>query len=126
MVTDLQSQLSEARKSPMDQPEPSPTKNAITGGFESFLSEEQFDSFCKSFGAQLAASIRSGQEKVIPTVPQLHSDASGHVKALSSQLQASGKGSTRASQKDILGTSMGPLDSEDELVDISSEEQDEG
>ena len=126
MVKDLQSQLLEAKKSPKDQPEPSPTKNAINGGLGDILSEEQFDLLCKSVGAQIVASIRSGQDKVIPNVPHLYSDASGQAKALSSQLQVSGKGSTRASQKDILGTSMGPLESEEELDDVSSEEQDEG
>ena len=36
MVKDLQSQLLEAKKSPKDQPEPSPTKNAKTGGLDIF------------------------------------------------------------------------------------------
>ena len=38
MAKDLQSQLLEAKESPKDQPEPSPTKNAITGGLEDILS----------------------------------------------------------------------------------------
>ena len=72
------------------------------------------------------ASIRSGQDKVNSNVPHLYSDAFGQAKALTSQLQVSGKGSTRACQKGILGTSMGQLDSEEELEDVSSEDQDEG
>ena len=124
MVKALQSQLEEATKSPMDHPEPSPAKDSLTGRLESFLSEEQFNSLCKSVGAQIAASVKSGQDSIISPVLPLHSDAPGPSKALSSHVRAPGKESARVSQKDILGTSMGLGDSEDDLGDLSSEEQD--
>ena len=123
MVKALQSQLAEASKSPMDHPEPSPAKDALTGGLESFLSEEQFNSFCKSVGAQIAAAVKPGQISSISPVLPVHSDTSGPSKALTSHVQAPGKESTRVSQRDILGTSMGPVDSEDDLGDFSSGEQ---
>ena len=76
MVKDLQSQLLEAKKSPEDQPEPSPTKNAKTGGLD-ILSEEHFNLLCKAVGAQVMASIRSGQDEVNSNVPHLYSDSIG-------------------------------------------------
>ena len=123
MVKALQSQLAEASKSPMDHPEPSPAKDALTGGLESFLSEEQFNSFCKSVGAQIAEAVKPGQISTKPSVLPVHSDTSGPSKALTSHVQAPGKESTRVSQTDILGTPMGPVDSEDDLGDFSSGEQ---
>ena len=124
MVKALQSQLEEASKSPMDHPDPSPAKDSLTGGLESFLSEEQFNTFCKSVGAQIAAAVKSGQDSILPPVLPLHSDAPGPSKALSSHVRAPGKESARVSQKDILGTSMGLGDSEDDLEDFSLEDQD--
>ena len=126
MVKDLQSQLIEAKKSPEDQPEQSPTKNAKTGGLGDYLSEEHFNLLCKAVGAQVMASIRSGQDKVNPNVPHLSSDSFGPAKASTSQLKLSGKGSTGACQKVNLGASFGRIDSEEELEDVSSEDLEEG
>ena len=123
MVKALQSQLEEATKSPMDHPEPSPAKDSLTGRLESFLSEEQFNSLCKSVGAQIAASVKSGQDSIISPVLPLHSDTPGPSKALTSHVRAPGKESTRVNQKDILGTSMGIVDTEEDLGDLSLEEQ---
>ena len=104
VIKALQSQLEEASKSPMDHPDPSPAKDSLTGGLESFLSEEQFNTFCKSVGAQIAASVKSGQDSIVSPVLPLLSDAPGPSKALSSHAKIPGKESARVSQKDILGT----------------------
>ena len=99
LVKDLKSQSLEAKKSPKDQPEPSPAKNAKTGGLGVSLSEEQFNIICNAVIEQVLASFRSGQNKVNPNVPHLSSDSFGPAKASTSQLQVSGKGSTGACQK---------------------------
>ena len=121
----LQSQLEEASKSPRIQPDPSPAKDSLTEGLERFLSKDQFDTFCKYVGDQVAASVKSGRESgdIVPPVLPLLSDAPGPSKAVSSQVGTSGKKSARVSQKDILGTSMGPDDSEDDLGDLSLDDQ---
>ena len=119
----LQSQLEEASKSPMVHPDPSPAKDSLTEGLERFLSEKQFDTLCKFVGAQVAASVKSGHDSVVSPVLPFHSDASGPSKALSSHVGTSGKKSARISQKDILGTSMGLDDSEDDLGDLSLEDR---
>ena len=124
MVKALQSQLEEASKSPMDHPDPSPAKDSLTEGLERFLSEKQFDILCKFVGAQVAASIKSGHDSVVSPVLPFHSDVAGPSKALSSHVGTSGKKSARVSQKDILGTSMGLDDSEDDLGDLSLEDRD--
>ena len=102
----------------MDQPDPSTAKDSLTEGFERFLSKDQFDTFCKYVGDQVAATVKLGQDIVSPVLPLL-SDAPGPSKAVSSQVGTSGKKSARISQKDILGTSMGLDDSEDDLGDLS-------
>ena len=117
----LQSQLEEASKSPRIQPDPSPAKDSLTEGLERFLSKDQFDTFCKYVGDQVAATVKSGQD-ISPVLPLL-SDAPGPSKAVSSQVGTSGKKSARLSQKDILGTSMGLDDSEDDLGDLSSDDK---
>ena len=117
----LQAQLEEASKSPRIQPDPSPAKVSLTEGLERVLSKDQFDTFCKFVGDQVAAAVKSGQETVSPVLPLL-SDAPGPSKAVSSQVGSSGKKSARASQRDILGTSMGD-GSEDDLGDLSLDDQ---
>ena len=121
MVKDLQSQLIEAKKSPKDQPEPSPTKNAKTGGLGVSLSEEHFNIICNAVSEQVLASFRLGQDKVNPNVLHLSSDSFGSAKASTSQLQVSGNSSSGACQKLNLGTSFGQVDSE-EVEDFSLEE----
>ena len=117
----LQAQLEEASKSPRIQPDPSSAKDSLTEGLERVLSKDQFDTFCKFVGDQVAAAVKSGQETVSPVLPLL-SDAPGPSKAVSSQVGISGKKLARASPRDILGTSMGD-DSEDDLGDLSLDDQ---